>query len=75
MGYRNFVSGVARELALAGWVRNLSDGSVEAYAVGLAARLKQLEAELRIGPPSADVRRVQVEEAAADAKIEGFHIR
>jgi acylphosphatase len=66
---------VARELHLAGWVRNLSDGRVEAYAKGPAAKLKQLEGELRIGPPRAEVRFVEVEDAPADAKIEGFLIR
>jgi len=75
VGYRYFVSRVARELHLAGWVRNLSDGRVEAYAAGPEARLKQLEGELRIGPPRAEVRSVEAEDAPADAKIEGFHIR
>lgn len=75
VGYRYFVSRVARELHLAGWVRNLSDGRVEAYVAGPSAKLKQLEGELRIGPPRAEVRSVEAEEAPADVKIEGFHIR
>ena len=37
--------------------------------------LKRLEGELRIGPSSAQVRSVESEDAPADAKIEGFHIR
>ena len=75
VGYRYFVSRVARELNLAGWVRNLSDGRVEALVTGPAVKLKKLEGELRIGPPRADVRMVETEEAPLDAKIEGFHIR
>lgn len=75
VGFRYFVARLARELHLAGWVRNLPDGRVEAYARGPAAKLKRLEAELRIGPPLAEVRSVEVEDAAADAKIEGFLIR
>ena len=75
VGFRNFVSVVARGLHLAGWVRNLSDGRVEAYVLGPASRLKRLEGELRIGPPHAEVRSVEEVELPPDAKIEGFHIR
>jgi acylphosphatase len=75
VGYRYFVSSVARELHLSGWVRNLPDGRVEAYVKGVAAKFKRLEGELRIGPPRAEVRSVEAEDAPADAKIVGFHIR
>ena len=75
VGYRYFATRVARELKLAGWVRNLPDGSVEALASGPIARLKRFDGELRIGPPRAEVRSVKVEEAPADVKLEGFHIR
>ena len=75
VGYRYFALRVARELKLAGWVKNLPDGRVEALASGPVARLKRFDAELRIGPPHAEVRAVEVAEAAADGKLEGFHIR
>jgi acylphosphatase len=75
VGYRYFALRVARELKLHGWVRNLPDGRVEALAAGPATRLKRFDGELRIGPPRAEVRSVEVEEAAADGKLEGFHIR
>jgi acylphosphatase len=75
VGYRYHALRVARDLKLAGWVRNLPDGRVEALASGPAVKLKRFDAELRIGPPRADVKSVVVEEAAADGKLEGFHIR
>jgi len=75
VGYRYFTLRVARELKLTGWVRNLPDGRVEALAAGPIARLKRFDGELRIGPPRAEVRAVETEEAPADAKLEGFHIR
>jgi acylphosphatase len=75
VGYRYFTLRVARELKLNGWVRNLPDGNVEAVASGPAARLKRFDAELRIGPPRAEVRTVAVEEGPVDGKLEGFHIR
>jgi acylphosphatase len=36
VGYGYFAVRVARELGLKGWVRNLSDGRMEAYAAGPA---------------------------------------
>jgi acylphosphatase len=79
VGYRYFAVRAARELGLKGWVRNLSDGRVEAYAAGPAHRLEDFEARLRKGPMSGEVRGVEVEDATfdshADAKLEGFDIR
>jgi hypothetical protein len=37
--------------------------------------LEDFEARLRLGPPAGEVRGVQVEDAAVDARIEGFDIR
>ena len=75
VGYRYFATRVARELSIKGWVRNLPDGRVEALAHGPLARLKRFAAELRIGPPRAEVLTVEVEDVVADGKIEGFQIR
>jgi len=79
VGYRYFAVRVARELGLKGWVRNLSDGRVEAYAAGPARLLEDFEARLRKGPMSGEVRGVEVEEVPldknVDARIEGFDIR
>ena len=75
VGYRFFAVRAARELELDGWVRNLSDGRVEAYAAGPVKRLEDFEGRLRTGPPAGDVRGVEVEDAAIDARIEGFDIR
>jgi len=75
VGYRYFTVRVARELGLAGYARNLSDGRVEVVAVGSARKLSHLEGELRLGPLRAEVRSLEVEEAPLDAKLEGFHIR
>jgi acylphosphatase len=79
VGYRFFAARVARELGLRGWVRNLSDGRVEAYAAGPARRLEDFEGRLRQGPPAGEVRGIEVEEVSCDtnldARIEGFDIR
>lgn len=75
VGYRYFATRVAREMGLKGWVRNLSDGRVEAYAAGSAHMLEDFEARLRQGPPASEVRGVEVEDSDVDARIVGFDIR
>lgn len=59
VGFRYFVERTARRLRLHGWVRNCSDGSVEAFAQG--AQLGRFEAELRQGPAMSYVEKVQVQ--------------
>jgi acylphosphatase len=62
VGFRWFVARTARELAVAGWVRNADDGAVEVTAEGTAAQVEQLVAALRRGPPQAVVQSVEIEE-------------
>jgi len=52
----------AVRLGLAGWVRNLPDGAVEALAQGEPQQLENFEAALRTGPPHARVERVDTAE-------------
>jgi acylphosphatase len=51
VGFRFFAQDAAQELGLAGWVRNLPDGSVEAYAEGRKEALEAWISRLRLGPP------------------------
>ena len=74
VGYRYFAQRAARDLGLRGWARNLDDGRVEVLAIGPSRQLENLEGELRLGPPRAQVRRVEVEDSA-EVHVEGFHIR
>jgi acylphosphatase len=55
VGYRDFVRRHAQRLGIEGWVRNRSDGSVEAHIVGSLADVEALFAELRKGPPDSRV--------------------
>jgi len=63
VGFRAFVESTARNIGLTGWVRNLDDGRVEAYAVGTTAQLDELAARLYQGPPLSDVRGLEQIEA------------
>ena len=55
VGFRWFVREMARELGVAGWVKNRSDGGVEVAADGDEAAANQLLAALRQGPRGASV--------------------
>jgi acylphosphatase len=55
VGYRFFVQRTALGLGLAGWVRNLADGTVEVHALGPEDALATLEQALRRGPAHARV--------------------
>ena len=74
VGFRYFVEQSAKRLDIRGWVRNLDDGSVEAYAVGTAAQLSDLAGLLWNGPRWAEVRGVEESEAPLE-DYSGFSVR
>ena len=59
VGFRWFVVEMAKELRLAGWVRNKADGNVELAAAGESDALARLEAAVRAGPSGARVEEVR----------------
>ena len=67
VGFRYAMCSEARRLGLAGWVRNRSDGSVEAVAVGDDFALQRLVQWARRGPAGAQVDSASVD-AATDAQ-------
>jgi len=63
VGFRWFVDFEARQLGLAGWVRNTADGTVEVLAMGTELQLAALWQKLQKGPRAARVDEVQVSPA------------
>ena len=59
VGFRWFVEREAAQLAIAGWVRNREDGSVEVMATGTPEQQRNLRSKLREGPRAARVDMVQ----------------
>lgn len=55
VGFRAFVRHHARKLGLAGYCRNLPDGSVETEAEGTPEAIRELLLRLRRGPEGARV--------------------
>lgn len=73
--YRGWTVGQARDLDLAGWVRNRSDGSVEALVSGPAEAVDRLISACYDGPPAAQVDQVDVTAVNVDVPGPGFHQR
>lgn len=70
--YRAWTAGEANKLGLAGWVRNRSDGTVEAVFAGPPQHVDAMLAKCRKGPPLARVDDIVVESSNAPVGP-GFH--
>jgi len=66
VGYRDALRRQAEKLGVTGWVRNRSDGSVEALLQGSAEALDALVSWARRGPPAASVGEVLTGVPAAE---------
>jgi len=75
VGFRAATAHEARRAGVAGWVRNLRDGSVEVEAEGSADAVDQLIKWLRRGPSLARVTAVDVDDSLPSVGLEGFSIR
>lgn len=72
--YRQSMLQEAIKLEIKGWVRNLSDGRVEAIIEGDEQSLEKLISWCHIGPPSAIVERVEVIEEPVKSDFFSFKI-
>lgn len=72
--YRMYACDEARRLGLRGWVRNLTDGSVEIIAEGEENALNEFFGWCRRGPSYAHVTEVKEEYADATGKFDSFRI-
>nr|MBL8456780.1 acylphosphatase [Zoogloeaceae bacterium] len=62
VGYRASAKAQAHGLGLAGWVRNLSSGDVEAVVAGAPEDVHAFVDWARRGPPNARVARIDISE-------------
>ncbi len=74
VGFRYFTYSIANKYGLRGWVRNLSDGSVEVMVQGEEARIENLRKYLLRGNMFIKVGKIQEKTLEAEG-FSGFEIR
>ena len=74
VGFRWFAHDAAVREGVAGWVRNLPDGRVEALVEGDAEAVTRVERALRSGPRGASVDNVYVESEMPGGAYRQFDI-
>lgn len=75
VGFRAFVLQWAAQLCLTGWVRNRWDSTVELTAEGSRENLEKMLNQLKIGPRSSSVQRVEAEWLTPSGEFVGFSVR
>ena len=75
VGYRAWAQRTARKLNLLGWVRNLTDGTVEAVVRGQTYAVDQFVADCQAGPLLARVSAVDTEVMETAEIFVGFEQR
>ena len=73
--YRAFTMDAARSNEIAGWVRNLPDGRVEAVMEGDMERIERLVEELKAGPPNAIVKEIDIQKEEYTGEFKDFSLR
>lgn len=75
VGFRLTAEELAKELEVAGWVKNLRDGRVELVAEGAEPVLVRFLEQLRKGPMRNFISDVEVSWSASTDNCEEFEIR
>jgi acylphosphatase len=75
VGFRYFVQEAADREGVTGYVRNLPDGSVEAYVEGEAEAVTRIERAIRRGPGGAHITNVNVDDEEPAGSYREFSIR
>jgi acylphosphatase len=72
--FRDSTRQKAEELGLAGWVKNTSDGQVEALFEGPSQKVREMVRWCEEGPQQASVENVDTDFEAADGDLEAFEV-
>jgi acylphosphatase len=74
VGYRHFAIEEANRLGIDGWIRNRSDGTVEALASGRTKAVEAFVGACMHGPEGSRIKNVELHKAEAPQE-KGFHRR
>ncbi len=75
VGFRQFIHSIAMERSVTGWIRNTSDGSVEAMLQGRPADVGSVEAACRKGPALSRVDKIDCYPVDPDIRYDTFEVR
>lgn len=75
VGFRLATARQAHALKITGWVRNLEDGSVEAWIQGSDKQVDDMLQWFNFGPPQANVSRLEIERIDTDQRFDTFAYR
>ena len=75
VGFRYFVQEAADREGVTGYVRNLPDGSVEAFVEGEAEAVTRVKRAIRRGPGGAHIRNVNVDDEEPAGTYREFSIK
>ncbi len=73
--FRDSTRQKAEELGLAGWVKNLPDGRVEAIFEGQPERVREMIGWCEEGPQQASVENVDTDFEGSGGELKGFEVR
>ena len=73
--FRDSTRQKAEELGLAGWVRNMPNGQVEALFEGPPEKVEEIVSWCKEGPQRASVENVDTDFESAGGDLEGFEVR
>ena len=73
--FRDSTRQKAEELNLAGWVKNLPDGKVEAFFEGPSEKVREMVRWCEEGPQHASVENVDTDFEDAGGELDGFEVR
>jgi acylphosphatase len=73
--FRDSTRQKAEELGLAGWVKNMPGGEVEAVFEGPSDKVREMVRWCEEGPRHASVEYVDVDYESAAGDLEGFEVR
>lgn len=74
IGYRYWMRSQARKLGLTGWVRNLSDGRVEAMVDGSKDKVEEIIIKCKQGPMLAGIKHLDIIWEKTKGEFEDFTI-
>lgn len=74
VSFRKTARKVAIELGVAGWIKNLPDGRVEAVFEGWEKQVSKMVQWCCAGPPRATISKIDVQDEAFTGEFAGFTI-